>query len=67
MIRIHNKASFIDAVVDSFDMGVKKGVSETGKDVLDSPTNQQYVQNLAKDFAIGFEDGLDIGRKQKNR
>ncbi|HEL2383750.1 TPA: hypothetical protein TZS71_001527 [Streptococcus suis] len=48
-------------------IGERKRVLETGKDVLDSPTNQQYVQNLVKDFAIGFEDGLDIGRKQKNR
>ncbi|HFI0040940.1 TPA: hypothetical protein ACGOTH_001415 [Streptococcus suis] len=65
LIRMHNKVGYIDAMADSFERGVKKGLLEKDKDALDSPSNQQYIRNLVKGFAIGFESGLDIGRKHK--
>ncbi|HFI0114548.1 TPA: hypothetical protein ACGO7C_002079 [Streptococcus suis] len=66
LIRMHNKASYIEAMTDSYEAGVKKGLLKKDKDALDLPMNQQYVKNLAKGFATGFESGLDIGRKQKS-
>ncbi|HGA1494699.1 TPA: hypothetical protein ACIRLG_001912 [Streptococcus suis] len=65
LIRMHNKASYIEAMTDSYEAGVKKGLLKKDKDALDLPMNQQYVKNMAKGFATGFESGLDIGRKHK--
>lgn len=44
---------------------VSKRFIEKDKDALDLPMNQQYVKNMAKGFATGFESGLDIGENTK--